>query len=436
MSPLGEIPLEHGPRAPTERDAKTVDPETLGKTLRFAGALLVLASASTFMLQQWTGKDDLFRYGMLVAHGLMLAGAAYFCGLGVRESRSARTLLALVLGIVPITFAVLGGLVYSRFHLEPLSEVPRYASWVAPSGLAAVLAVAATLVVLAPLALVAFVALSRKRARSLCLAFLVSNLFLLVPVRAPDAILVMLAVLVVALSRLEVSYFAPVAQLQTTEGRIARAMPFVAPALMAGRVVHLYHPTSAFAGGAALLAGYAVWCWSPKLEAPRLRELSAWASGAFFVLGIWLAAPAFGLAFGPLGVIAVGLPSAASLLAATHRARRTRAALLALATAVALLTVLAALAMDRTTLTAFAALLVGTLVALSGAGLKSRLRLVAGGAVGLFGLVCQVVLATRANDVLRWAGLSVVGVLLIVGSSFVERHKDLLASRFAATERE
>jgi hypothetical protein len=67
--------------------------------------------------------------------------------LTLREGRSARTFLALVLATMPVSFAVLGGLVYSQFHLEAVAPLPQYATWIAPTALSTVLAAVATLVV-------------------------------------------------------------------------------------------------------------------------------------------------------------------------------------------------------------------------------------------------------------------------------------------------
>src|SRR6478735_2296478 len=164
------------------------DPDAFTRALRIAGAALVVAAASTFMLQNWQAGNDLMRYAMLVGQSLLLAAAASFVGLTVREGRSARTFLVLVLSTIPVSFAVLGGLVYSRFHLGELPALPHYASWVAPSKTSALLAVLGTLAVLVPLSLVSFTALARREAKALTLAFCFVNLLLLVPVRQPEVI--------------------------------------------------------------------------------------------------------------------------------------------------------------------------------------------------------------------------------------------------------
>jgi hypothetical protein len=55
--------------------------------------------------------------------------------------------------------------------------------------------------------------------------------------------------------------------------------------------------------------------------------------------------------------------------------------------------------------------------------MQALFRTVSGSLVALFGLLVQVWLATHTDNVLRWVSLSVVGVLLIVGSAYVERNR-------------
>src|SRR6478609_1457941 len=179
------------------------DPDAFTRALRIAGAALVVAAASTFMLQNWQAGNDLMRYAMLVGQSLLLAAGAYFVGLTVREGRSARTFLSLVLATIPASFAVLGGLLYSRFHLGELPPLPHYASWVAPSAGSALLALFGTLVVLFPLALVSFTALARKQAKALTLAFCGANLLVLVPLRQPEVVAALAGVALLGLLRLE-----------------------------------------------------------------------------------------------------------------------------------------------------------------------------------------------------------------------------------------
>jgi hypothetical protein len=70
-------------------------------------------------------------------------------------------------------------------------------------------------------------------------------------------------------------------------------------------------------------------------------------------------------------------------------------------------------------------------VAVWGASVRALLRVVSGSLVALAGLGVQVWLAVQHDNLLRWAGLSAVGVLLIVGSAFVERHRGRIARFWA-----
>src|SRR5688500_11207417 len=108
-------PLD-GVDAKLERATQGIDASRrLGRILRLVGGAFLIASASTFLFHRWEQGSDSMRYAMLLLHTVFLTAAALFCGLGVRESRGARTFLAITLAIVPINAAVLGGLVYSQF---------------------------------------------------------------------------------------------------------------------------------------------------------------------------------------------------------------------------------------------------------------------------------------------------------------------------------
>lgn len=414
--------LRGGP--PSAPATRTFDPDALTRAMRIAGAALVVASASTFMLQHWQGGNDLIRYAMLVGQSLLLAAAAYFVGLSLREGRSARTFLALVLATMPVSFAVLGGLVYSRFHLEATQTLPSYATWVAPNSQAALLAVLATLIVLVPLAAVAFVALARKEARALSIAFFAANLLVIVPVRQPLVVVLLAGAALVGLLRLELSRFGLSAQLATVEGKLARVMPFAAPIIMLGRVFHLYHVGPAFVGGVLLITASSLWLLLSRTLVAWKRDSGAWLAAALAVIG-------WGMCWSELSdhthgagsALLLGLPIATLFGLAAKRAVNARGLLTGLATTTGLFTTLCACAFDGSSVGAVGCIAVGVGVAVWGASVRALFRTVSGSLVALYGIGVQVWLATHADSVLRWAGLSVVGVLLIVGSAYVERNR-------------
>jgi hypothetical protein len=418
------------PRAPkTPAPRPTFDADAFTRAMRIAGALLVVASASTFMLQHWQAGNDLGRYAMLVVQSLLLTAAAYFVGLTVREGRSARTFLGLVLATIPVSFAVLGGLVYSQFHYESLLAVPQYASWVAPSKLAAVLALLVTLVVLAPLALVAFLALARRHARSLTLGFVASNLLVIVPVRTPVFVVALAGCALIALLKLDLAKLGRTPELDTFEGKLARAMPFVPPVIMLGRVFHLYRVTPPFVGGLMLVAASALWLIVPRARSSAERDGGAFLAAALGCVGWGLCWSGIvgDHAMSSFGVCSLGLPCAALLYLAALRADSLREMLFGVGTLFALASGVASTLLGLDSLSALSCILLGLLVAVSGAAMRARLRTLAGAIVALFGLGAEVWLAVHADDVLRWVSLSVLGVLLIVGSAYVERHRARVA---------
>jgi hypothetical protein len=422
----GATPAAGGQPAPVP--AK-FDPDALTRALRVAGAVLVVASASTFMLQHWQSGNDLGRYAMLVGQSLLLTAAAYFVGLTVREGRSARTLLGLVLGTIPVSFAVLGGLVYSQFHLEPLLTLPSYASWLAPTKLSAVLAVLATLAVLAPLGLVGFVALARHKARTLTIAFFVSNLLVLVPTRQPLVVAGLAGLALLALLELELASLARSPELDTFEGKLARAMPFVPPLVMIGRVFHLYHVTPPFFGMLLVLAGAALWLYVPRAHSSLERDGGSLLAGASASVGWGFCAVELGQHVGgpALHVLLFGVPCAVLLVLSSLRAESLRETLFATGTLLGLGSALVATLLELGSVSALACVVLGVLVLVSGAAVGARVRTVAGALVALFGVGAEVWLAIHADDVLRWASLSLLGIVLIVGSAYVERHRARVA---------
>jgi hypothetical protein len=413
-----------------QEPASGFDANALTRALRIAGAVLVVASASTFMLQGWQGGNDLHRYAMLVGQSLLLTGAAYFVGLTVREGRSARTFLALVLASIPVTFAVLGGLVYSQFHLEPLETLPSYASWVAPSPSTALLAVAATVVVLVPLAIVAFVALARKQWRALTLSFVAGNLLMLVPARAPSLIIAVAGALLLGLIALERSRFSR--ELDTLEGKLARVVLFVPPLIMLGRVIHLYRPTAAFYGGGLLIAAAALWLWIPSTGKSRWRDAGACLCAALGTAG-WITcfSELWPQVRSSAPVLLLGLPCAAIAFASALRSSSARPALSAIGLVSLLSTAAIGAVTGQDALSAMLGVAVGIGVAVWGAASGSKLRMIAGSAVAVVGLGTQLWMAMHADDLLRWVSLTAAGVLLIIGASYVERHRVEIARRFA-----
>ena len=97
--------------------------------------------------------------------------------------------MALAAAFLPVLACVLGGLVYSQFAWDARAGgLPGYATWVAASPGAALVALGATALVAVPVVLFSFVTLGRARAGALSAAYLASNALLLLPTRDPTAV--------------------------------------------------------------------------------------------------------------------------------------------------------------------------------------------------------------------------------------------------------
>ena len=106
--------------------------QKLFQILRFCGAAMVVASAGTFLVQQWDEVGQVTRYLALLGTTILLPAVGYLCGIRFQEGRSARVLMLTLLAMLPIHAGVLGGFVYSQFG-TPMGDVAAVAKWVADS---------------------------------------------------------------------------------------------------------------------------------------------------------------------------------------------------------------------------------------------------------------------------------------------------------------
>lgn len=452
-----------------------IDPTTdrvaaLGGLLRATGAAVVAASAATFLLQRWSGSDDLTRYLALLGQAVVLAGAGFFCGLRLAERRSARTFLALAAGMLPALFAVLGGLVYSQFSLDGgLTPVAGYATWRASSPGAALGAVLATTLAAAPIAGLALLALARPLAARLTPVFLLANAALLVPTRASDATAGLVAVLVAGLAWTEWRHVRACSAMRTREGLIVRGLLALPVGLIVARNLIHYAPSlyllaiASFGVSALILAASQRGApadaaqedargdvptrsddGDTRADAPTRSDA---ASAAFE--GIAMAPAALGfLAFAVATVDALGLGDAALLPLAAWpfaallvvRSLRAPARVADGQRTAAVAVTLVAMGVNAACVpgvpTAFGALASGIAAIAWGHYAGRRGLLAAGGVVAAAALVSHVGHAARVYDALHWSSLTLLGAGVIFGASLLERHHARLAGWLERTRRD
>jgi hypothetical protein len=430
-------PLEVAGSAPSAEKL-----EGLSRVLRAVGAGVLLASASSFLLQNWATGGDIARYYTLLGHTVALAVLGFVWGLRANDAKGARTFLALAGGLVPANICILGGLVYSQFSWEGgATQVAHYASWVAPSASAALLAVGVSLASLAGVMLLAFLSLARERARILTALYLGVNALMLIPSRDPSLVAVVAGLQLIALGVFEGKVVRVTSSLRTLEGRFVRTMLFAPPVLVLLRSALHYELSAAFvavATGALAAGSFALALESriPAVVASALRGLSlaslacsaASLAAAFvetFGLPASVALPVAGTAF---GASATGLSLLAGDALWGGLYRRAAAA-----------AVLGTFALDLWVFPGVVSSItcgVASIVTLSYGFLWERRGLFV---AGLAGAVLAVLTQLRAAIELyawsHWGSLALLGVAVVLAATAVERHGEALGERAAFLRR-
>ena len=411
----------------------------IGRVLRVVGGAFLLASASSFLLNKWEEGTDLLRYGMLLLNTVLLVVAALFCGFNVKDSRGARTFLGLVLAIIPINAAVVGGLLYSQFAMDSARVTPvGEFVWVAPSPTAALLCAVLSTVVLVPIAWFSFRTLVRTEATRLLAAFVLTNALVLIPWREPEVTAVAAVVAILILSLWDARGRSKHASSSTFEGRIARGTLFLPIALGIARGVHLYPSWLLHLGAICLGVGI----WLATLELWRIRQNSrattvwgavvALSSGWLLWWAHWNAA---GLFADVLLLPTLLLPLAGILALLSGGIGAPRSLLRATAALLVLIAVIPNLWTFPSVGTSLACAVVGSVVLAYGAWTKSR-YLSFGGSLAVIGaLLYQIVVMVQVDLLTHWMSLSILGMLLIVVASYWEKYQAIVMRRIDAWSR-
>ena len=435
-------PERTGPRPdepdPNARGGPGATPRAIApltRILRAIGAVALLASASTFLLQRWDQGGDVWRYFSLLAHPALVAGIGVVCGTRLRDTKSARTFLAIAAAFVPALSCILGGLLLSRFGADGvLASLPPYATWVAGSDGAALFALAATAVVAVPVVGFAFMTLARSRAWPLAATYLVGNAVLLVPSRDPTWVTLLAGTYFAGLVALEWRHFSREASLRTLEAGFVRAMLVAPPVLMMIRSALHYDLTAAWYAG--LFGGLSV----AALALAQVRQLppgirAVCRIGSLGHLGIASTfAAETAVSIGLAGTYALPFAATAfaagAFLASLLAEREAWGEQFRVIAAVGLLTGLAAdllFSPDVLTSAACFAVSIGTLCF---GYLNERRPLFVAGLGGVaFALAFHVRHAVMLYAFGRWGTLALLGIAVILVAGYLDRHGAALGPR-------
>ncbi|MEM7408909.1 MAG: hypothetical protein AAF430_01575 [Myxococcota bacterium] len=416
-------PPNTSPPEPKETPARFTE---ASRMLRAAGSVALVAALSTFLWQHWEAGSDLTRAGTLLAHTVGLTLAGLFCGLRARDGKAARTFLGLAGASLPIVACVGGGLVYSQLGPEPVAGLADYATWVAPSLATALLAGAGAFVVTIPVAALAMGAFGRRCLVPLTAAAVAGNALLLLPTRDADAIAVLAGLALVGLGALEWRVLRREPSLANLEGGIARALVTAPLLVLVGRHILHYEASALFlaVGWFSVALGLTAVSWVSRLP-EQARNVARWSA----VVPAGWAAAAFADALGGAG-LAQGflVPMAAAGFAAQLAlasffagdepwgASFRRVGVLAFAGACVL------------NLALVPGLVASLLAGIAGIGLlgwgtlrDQRPLQWIGAASALAAVAVHVQHAIALYAWSRWGSLALLGVLVILAASWVER---------------
>ncbi|MEO0813150.1 MAG: hypothetical protein AAFY60_09830, partial [Myxococcota bacterium] len=314
----------------------------VSRVLRAVGTLTFISAAATFLLQRWGVANDIERYLSLLGITALLPAAGLVCGLGLKEGKSARTLLGAMLTILPVHFAVLGGLVYSQFAWD-MSEAmaPAYALWHGGSALGVLLTVGGSVAALSLLTWFAHATFVRSKALPITAAALLANSLMLVPLRTPWVAALLASVAALAVVGLDTRWLRHHAALRTAEGRWARALLYIPSLLIVARAINLYPLTAGFfALGSVGVAAFSV-AWSLR-DASGARIAAPIAAIALCVAALFeTVALSSHLAFW-VSVVLAGLGTSIALAGLAYSVPRSRPFSVPLSAVVALTSTLVA----------------------------------------------------------------------------------------------
>lgn len=386
----------------------------LFRALRWCGAAMIVAAASTFLLQSWDRAGDVPRYLALLGMTTLLPIVAYACGIRLQEDRSARLLMLTLLALTPIHAGVLGGFVLSQLGSMTVS-IAGAPKWVAPSPWVALLLVAGAGAVLLPLMWASFRMLARPHARLLTLASTAGHALVLLPGRsALAATLTTISILILA------TWCAVRLKPGTVESRLA-VSSLVGPAIViTARQLLFYEASSLLWGSIFAVGAIALLVLGKAIGNTRLERLAVLPTllsvGAFIDWArewLELSLSSSWLLF--------GLASAAPLLVFAWASRHCRAFFVRATVICNAITATSTLLIDPRPWAALQSMVVGLGLLSHGFVARRRGALWCGIGMASFGFIIEVVHAIEVFQPSAWLALASLGLGVIGLTAWLER---------------
>jgi len=246
---------------------------SISDLLRLSGAIAVATAMGLFLLDGIQVVNDLQRFLTMLGLTSALTAAGLAMSTILKEQRGSRVFISLALLSVPVNFTVFGALLYSLVPLDAMAlSYPGYAHWQAGSVSDLALGLVAGLAVLGPVIWFGYSVLARSARHWLSMALIASSAILVIPVRAElwSAGLAIGSTILLWMACKR--YSSGSLALKTTEGKLAIALLFVAPVIVAARSLFFYDVNGVLV--LVLSTGFLVYCRQLLIGVTRPGALS------------------------------------------------------------------------------------------------------------------------------------------------------------------
>ncbi|MBW1906046.1 MAG: hypothetical protein JRJ24_12200 [Deltaproteobacteria bacterium] len=388
--------------------------QKLFQILRFCGAAMVVASAGTFLVQQWDEVGQVTRYLALLGTTTLIPALGYLCGIRFQEDRSARVLMLALLAILPIHAGVLGGFLYSQFG-PPIGNVAAVAQWVADSKVQAFALLAGGGAVLIPLMWAAFRTLLRSHAALLTVVSVGLHALVLVPNRtgawATVALLAVFGGAIWTIARIKP---------QTREAWLAGASLLLPGVLLAVRQLAFYEITQVLFATIAAIGALAMFLLGRRLDDLAVERF---ALSPLLVSAALFASPmqaSLRLSNSNTAML-IGVLIAAVMLAFGLQSARSRRFFVYGAVQVNVVVSLITLLIHGGAWAALQSIALGLGLLSYGFMSKRRVETYSGIAIAATGFIFEIVLAIEEFGWGGWAALAAFGLALVALTAVLER---------------
>ena len=210
--------------------------------LRWSGSILIILSATSFMIQGNEGLLPAYRYWAALAFTTLLCGGGLTCAYLFKETKGARIFFGLGTAFLTVQVSQVGAMIYGYLNGQNALQ-PSY-TWlqfmdVSPTTIAIDFVLTGMLLLLVSYA--GFSILARKHFKILLTVFVVGNAVFMLPIRDAYWIPAMLGALIVVLRKVEFRLHQDNI-MKLPEGMAARAIIWLPAMTMMGR--SLLHPMS------------------------------------------------------------------------------------------------------------------------------------------------------------------------------------------------